>query len=189
MSAAPPPSIGDGDKAEYVLSREEHILPKTRKEVVARIETLLGQGGVQKLIVEVGRPMQLFRLVHKDEYTSPPPELPADDVWNQLRNGKLEDLDAKSSLSPHQLLFFAFDQVVKLRLKPLQFFIADEKLVRRWLKLEENYALRQMFGVDVSMVKEVPRDCVVLAAGSHDALNPDVYGVRIPVDLPKKETA
>lgn len=181
-----PLALGDSEQQEFTLSREEHQLPKTRKEIIARIETLLGAGGVQRLVIELGRPIKVDRLVAKDSLGPTPEELP-DDLWNQIHNNEMSELKAFGTWSAFQMLFFAFHEMSQKRLKPAKLFVPNLPLVRQWLKVDANFSLEQVFGVDVMARAELPADCVVLAAISFDEENNDTYAIRIPVDLPKEK--
>lgn len=184
----PPPSIGDGDRAEYRLLKEEYPLPATRREVVAAVETILNAGMVQKLVVEVTQPIKVFRLVHKDELqSSPPQDLPADDLWGRVRNGRMEELATLKTWGAFQVLFEAFATVTHFKMKPARIFVPSLGQLREWLGIDKTVPLSQLYCVDIEVAKGMPQDCCILAAVSYDEANSDALGLRIPIDLPKKE--
>ena len=181
--AARPPSLGDGQKADYVLSRMEVALPPNRREIVATVERLLNEGGVQKLVVEVNRPIQVTRLV--DASTSlPPEETPPDDFWGLVRNGRMEELKAGTELDPYRLLFTAFQSISLRKLKSKVLFIHSFAQLRSWLRVDANYPVDQVFGVDTAPNSDIPEDAVILAGTSYDELDAtNTIGIRIPVDM------
>lgn len=191
MPSSAPPGLGDVKGGEFLLRPEEHPLPQGRKELLARIETLLSEGGVQKLIIELGRPIKLFRLIPKDELLSPPPQAPDDDLWIRLHNSLLEETVAVTGVAPNVIgptaLFFGFDEVRKRGMRPAALFVPSMALFRTWMGLSKGYQVDQVFGVPVSAPPDMPGDAVVLAAVSYDELNPEAYGIRIPMDLPKEK--
>lgn len=177
-----PPSIGDGEKPNYVLSRSEVSLPPNRKEVVATVERLLNEGGIQKLVIEVGRPIQVTRLVDSATY-APPEEAPPDDFWGQVRNGRMEELRAASNDS-YRLLFQAFQLLTTRKLKPKILFIHSYARLRAWLQVDSIFPVDVVFGVETALQQDIPEDAVILAGVSYDELDTtNTIGIRIPVDV------
>ena len=183
MSVPRPPSIGDGDKAEYVLSRVEVSLPSTRREVIATVERLLNEGGVQKLVVEVGRPIQVTRLVDKGSML-PPEEAPPDDFWNQIRNGRMEEMNYLSNKDGLYHLFHASQVITTRKLKPKVLFIHDWTQLRTWLGVDDMFPVDMIFGIEAAVHKDIPEDAVILAGTSYDETDvANTLGIRIPVEL------
>lgn len=184
-----PPSIGDTEKAEYVLSRTEVPLPGTRREVVATVERLLNEGGVQKLVVEVGRPIQVSRLVDKSSYL-PPQETPPDDFWGLVRNGRIEELAVKSAWGDdaYKVLFHSFAAIATRKLKPKVLFVHHYDQLRKWLGVDDIFPVEQIFGIEVALQRDVPEDAVILAATSYDeADTTNTLGIRIPVEIAERK--
>jgi hypothetical protein len=183
MSAPRPPSIGDGEKAEYALSRVEVTLPSTRREVIATVERLLNEGGVQKLVVEVGRPIQVTRLVDKSSML-PPEEAPPDDFWNQVRNGRMEEMQLLSNKDGLRHLFHAFQLITARKLRPKVLFIHDWTQLRNWLGVDDMFPVDVVFGIDAMIQKDIPEDAVILTGTSYDETDiTNTIGIRIPVEL------
>jgi hypothetical protein len=188
---ASPPGLGDTKTPEFQLRTEEHALPLGgRKELIARIETLLTAGGVQKLVVERDRPIKLWRLVPKNELDQAPPELPADDLWNRLHNGEMQEMETISGAAPGVVgpvaLLHAFHLVQKRSMRPAVLFTPALKTLRRWCGLPKDFDVSTLFGVEVAAQADLPTDASILVATSFDELNYDVFGIRIPMDLPKE---
>jgi hypothetical protein len=180
---AKPPSIGDGDKTEYALSRLEVALPTSRREVIATVERLLNEGGVQKLVVEVGRPIQVTRLVDKGSML-PPEEAPPDDFWNQVRNGRMEEMKYLPNKDGLHHLFHASQIITTRKLRPRVLFIHDWTQLRAWLSVDDMFPVDMLFGIEASIQKDIPEDAVILAGTSYDEADvTNTLGIRIPVEL------
>jgi len=192
MPARSPPSLGDGSHTEFSLARFEVPLPESRKEKVAAFESILNQGGVQKVVFEVGKPILVSRLVNKDDLSSPPPEAPFDDLWKQIRNTTIEEfiMNAHANGDPFRVLFHGFSELNRKRLKVACLYCHDYQQLRRWLSLPElSVPLDYVFGVGTSAQSDVPEDAVVLVGLPHDDNLDGVCGLRLPVDLPRPKRA
>lgn len=172
--------LGDS-KASYVLTRFEVPLPASRKEKVATFEAILGQGGVQKVVFEVEKPILVSRLVNTDDMVNPPTEVPSDDLWGRVRNSKIEELHFPDQSNSFHLLFYGFHMLSQNHLKPVRIFCRSLDTFWKWLNLPYP-ELASAFGVDVSVHQDVPEDGVILVGESIDDV---VYALRVPLDLPR----
>lgn len=177
-----PPSLGDNARQELVLTRFEVPLPAGRKDIVSAFEGILNKGGVQKITVEVGRPIQVSRLVNKDS-ADIPIEAPPDDFWNQVRNGRLEEMKLKS-FDSYELLFHACAWMTSRKLKPRILFCHDNKQLRQWLKVDDGlFPVDYVFGIETARQPDVPEDAVILAGTGFDETDvASTLGIRIPVE-------
>lgn len=177
------PSLGDVEKRDLVLTRSEVELPATRREIVAAFESILNQGGVQKVVVEIGRPISVSRLVDRESALAPP-ELPPDDFWNQVRNGRMEEMTLFEKRDGFYHLFAAFSLVTIRKLRPRMLFCHDVAGVRSWLNLPDNHPMDWVFGIELTAKQDVPDDAVILAATPYDETDvQNTLGIRIPVDV------
>jgi hypothetical protein len=177
-----PPSLGDVDKPELVLARLEVPLPETRRDIVMTFESILNQGGVQKVVVEVGKPIQVSKLVNKNGMEAPL-EAPEDDFWNQVRNGRMEELEEPGA-NGYETLFLAFSSLTIRRLKPKIVFCHDFSQLRRWLKLDDIYPVDFLFGIEAVEQIDIPEDAVIVAGTGQDESDPaSTVGIRVPVDM------
>lgn len=160
----------------------EVALPPTRRDIVATVERLLNEGGVQKLVVEVNRPIQVTRLV--DVSTAlPPEETPPDDLWGQIRNGRMEEMKPKPGMDAYRLLFSAFQSITTRKLKPKILFAHSAAQLRAWLGVDGMFPIDMIFGIETATQPGIPEDAVILAGTSYDELDPtNTLGIRIPVD-------
>lgn len=191
MAAPRPAALGDPEPSSYVLTRYEEPLPKGRKELLARIENILQRGGVQKLVVELGRPIQVSQMV--DASQAPPPvEVPPDDLWARAYNNEMFVLDHDMMVrdqKPYVQLFQAFHELYVRKLKPKMFYCVDHKRVRDWLGHGPLFKVDQLFGVEVVPTAEMPEDGLLLVGVSYDELDPGVQGILIRMDIPEARKA
>jgi hypothetical protein len=178
-----PPSLGDENKVNLALRREEHELPSgDRRILLSKIESILNQGGVQRLLLQVGKPIQVDRLVRAEELPSPPEELPPDDLLMAVRNGKMVELEVRPDWDACRILFQAFQELAKERLKAQRIYLSNFEQVQSWMKLGRSEDLSQLFGVRTTLSSHIPVDAIVLAATAYDDDPATAFGIRIPVD-------
>ena len=177
-----PLSLGDVDKPELVLARLEVPLPTTRRDIVMAFESILNQGGVQKVVVEIGKAIQISKLVNKNGLEAPI-EAPQDDFWNQVRNGRMEELEEPGTTG-YETLFLAFSSLTIRRLRPKVIFCHNYAQLRRWLKLDDIYPVDFLFGLETTEQQDVPEDAVIIAGTGADETDPaNTIGIRVPVDI------
>jgi hypothetical protein len=177
-----PPSLGDVEKPELMLTRFEVPLPSTRREIVAAFESILNQGGVQKVVVEVKRPIQVSKFVDKNGMEAPV-DAPQDDFWNQVRNGRMEEFRAGTT-NPYELVFNAFSSMTTRKLRPKILYYHNETQLRAWLGLSELFPIDFAFGIETAKQADIPEDAVVLAGTGLDETDPtNTLGIRIPVEV------
>lgn len=181
------PSLGDSPQPDLVLSRYSEPLPGSRREIVAKFESILNRGGIQKVTVSVGKPIEVVQLVDKATM-APPVDMPSDDLWDVVRNAGLEELKVKNAYGipdGYELLFHAFAELEKRKLKPKMLFVQDLSVLRTWLRLPTNFPVAAVYGVETAKQANAPEDAVILMGvpfDEEDLLSS--LGLRIPVDLP-----
>lgn len=182
-----PQSLGDVPKPDLVLARFKEPLPSGRREIVAKFEGILNRGGVQKVTVELGKPIEIVQFVDKSTMT-PPLETPSEDLWDLVRNTALEELRVANSYAlpdAYELLFHAFAALDKRRMKARMLFVHDYKLLRAWLRLDDGVKVPTVYGVETAVQAGAPEDAVILVGLPLDESNvQDALGLRIPADLP-----
>lgn len=180
-----PTQLGELEKPDLQLVRYEEELPRSRKELVAKFQTILERGRVQKVVVELGKPIQVSQLVDKSMMANPPVEDVADDVWSQLRNGEMDELQLpKIEPEPDgfEVLYYAFAELTKKKRKPIMVFCHDLGQVRAWLHLPAG-PLESLYGIELTINSDVPEDAVILAGIAHDENPLTTTGLRVPVDI------
>jgi hypothetical protein len=185
MATARPPSIGD-EKPELVLVRDSKPLPKSRTDILAEVSHIFALGGVQRVIIEVGKPLFFDRLVPKSEVAEDETteEIPADavDLYGAMRNNELLNFELKyGSMSGQEALFKAWRLLSSRKLAAKGFLVSDFPALREWLDLGEEDSVDDIFGVPVFKHAEIPADVIILVAV--DAADPEDVKLSLRITL------
>jgi hypothetical protein len=157
-----PPSLGDEKKQSLKLIHEEFPLASPRKALVQQFEAILNQGGVQKVVVEVGKPLKVSRYTASDDVG--PLEMKSNDLFANARNAEMQELDSAGLDSFHEYIFRAFGIITQKRLVARAFLVSNLNLLRANLDVDKFWDLSQLCGVDVMPADEVPQDVLLLTA-------------------------
>jgi hypothetical protein len=169
-------------------------LPSGRKEIVAAIERALNLGGVIRLLLEYNKPLKVWRNVRKDEMPEAPEELVDSDILSAARNAEMEDLAIRQSygkeiekLSGLEVLLHAFSTLSRRKLKPRALMIHLPGELRAWLKVDANFDVSELFGVEVITHKQVPDNVALLVATTWDDPDTVVYSLRLEMFTSKEK--
>jgi hypothetical protein len=177
--ATRPASIGDS-KTPLKRIQEVFDLPDTRAGVVAKFERILESGGVQKIVIELGHPIRVERLVKASD--APDVEELRDDDWlNAVRNGELQEFDP-AGVSPYVYLFRAFHLLSQKRLKARIILIHSTKELKEWMGLDSFIDVRELFGVEVLEHPDVPDQTAILISSNPDETDVPVFSLRLVFD-------
>lgn len=178
-----PPSLGDEKKQSLKLIHEEFPMASPRKALVQQFEAILNQGGVQKVTVEVGKPLKVSRYTAQDQVG--PLEMKSNDLYASARNGEIQEFDSTALDSFHEYVFRAFGLLTQKRLTPRAFLVSNIPLLRGNLDVDKFWDLSQLCGVDVMQVDEIPKDVLLLTAS--EAGEDDIkLSLRMLMDERKK---
>src|SRR5512146_1009928 len=177
---AQPPSLGDETFGGYVRARFSVPFPGGRTEVIRTISEILGQGGVQKITVEVGQPVVYEKLVKDDGTLEDVQAVDAEDLFGAVRNSEIVDFQFRGE-SSYETLFNAFAHVSQRKLAPKAFLIHRWTQLRNWLGADVEEKPIELFGLEGHVHEEVPEDVLLLVAASK--VEPDVVelSLRIPM--------
>jgi hypothetical protein len=185
--ASKPAGLGD---VKVALKRVQDTfdLPDNRQGIVARFESILGMGGVQKVVVELGHPIKVDRLVKAGEGQGEAKELPDDDLMNAVRNGELVDFP-QSIPNQFAYLFQAFYMLGQKRLRPRTFIVHSLDELKKWLQLDAFMDVRELYGVEVIAHPEVPDYTGLLVASNPDESDAGTFALRLTLELPKEKSS
>lgn len=173
------PSLGDNPEIATKLVHEEFPLPKGRAPLVAALERILTGGGVQKMVVELGKPIKVFRRVPASlPGEEVPAELYEDDMMAAVMNVEMEELTFTEKLDKFQYLFRAFNILTNKHLVPKAALVNQLKQVRLWLGSE---SMTELFGVPLYQHKEVPDGVLLLVGAKAD--EPDVLEHSLKMEM------
>lgn len=179
-----PVSLGD-DVQEYAVVSESHPLPTGRRNLVTTIEALLARGGVQKLTVELGKPIRVRRSVPKTEKVDLPDDLIDDDIYAAARNSEMLVLDLPDGAHPLWALWEGFNLVSTKNLKPRAILVSTKKDLSDWLGRDVSTS-RELFGAELIPNKNIPNDALLLVASDQLDSENIVLSIRIALDSRRK---
>ena len=177
-------SLGDEPLEARRRVVERHDLPQGRDNIIAKIRAILGSGGVQKVTVEIGKPLKVERLV-KAEETGLVEELIDDDLMNAARNGQMIDMPQPKGVSPHEYLFITFLVLEKKDLKAKAFLVHTKTELKKWFKLNADY--NELFGVEVHTHPDIPEGTALLICSNPDLPVEIITSYRLTLDTPKEK--
>ena len=179
-------SLGDSTFSDLIRVRATRPLPKSRPEIVAEVGRILEMGMVQKVVVEVGKPIFFERMARNfdDAELEVPEPLEAGDIYGAMRNNELLDFPAAGlpSAPSHGSLFRAFRLLASRKLVAKAFIVSNFVLLGNWLGLGELDAVDELYGVPVYRHEEVPPDVLILVAVDSADLEEVKLSLRIPMD-------
>lgn len=184
MAGNVPPSLGDNvEEHKFRLVRETYELPKQRKDIVSKFEQVLNQGGVQKIVVQLGKPILVDRLAKAVEDSNVPFELSEDDLWLAARNAPIGVPTFNEN--PTEYLFSVFDMLAEKGAQPRAFYVDKVKTLQIWLK--RNPLSDTVCCVEVRETGEMPQDAGLLIGVDPNEPDQVMYSVRFEISMPKKK--
>lgn len=183
MASPRPPSIGDAGAERYSLVKEEYPLPKSRQEILTAVGRILNLGGVQRLAIRIGEPIQVYRAVSANgEVPTTLEELEAEDLYSQVRNSPMEAFEFKvKDQSSFELLFVAFQTLAARGLAAKSFMTRDPKLLKAWLGLGALDSVATVYGVPCMTHADIPEDILLLVATSPES--PDSVALTLRLEM------
>lgn len=182
-------SLGDEEKPEYILVKDQVPLPKGRNEKIEAFRGILQLGGVQKVVLEVGKPITFFRVMQEDKEAEIPPANAFDPIelvrLGDVANVEVPELESLTSEIPLTVLFHAFNQIILHGAVPGFFVASSPKILAKWLS--KLLSKDTLFGLEIKKSFTIPDDAVFLAGVSAEDTDVVRYTVRIPLDLPKEK--
>lgn len=194
MPAQKPPSLSDlsDNDPKYVLISDTVLLPNSRKEIIDSFQQILSLGGVQKVMIEIGRPIQFTRLVRED-LIAPEARLTEEDPLDAVRAGEVEEFHLSGELltdreiSPLEILFHAFTQLDEQHYEPKMVVVGSWAAFRAWLTMPLTANLNKMFGVKVVRSATAPDDAVFISGAMPAEPDRIAYTLKIDLELPKEK--
>lgn len=176
------PSLGDSPSVPMVKIHETFPLPKSRKELVTAFEHILNLGAVSKVVVELGSPIKVTRLVKTPtESDEVPEELQDDDIVSAARNAEMEDFFI-ADLLPANYLLQAFHVLSKKKLKAKTMVVNNLQALRSWLELGKGFDVSEIFGVGTVSHKEIPDGVLLLVASPADDVDLVSFSLRLEME-------
>lgn len=174
--------MGIGEEAPASLKRVQQTfpMPKTRPEVVQAVGAILALGRVQKLTVELGKPIKAVRLLSEEEIAKTP-GVTEGDLYDDVVNGELAEL-ASDTLNPRERIAAAFDLITNKGLQPVHILAIDPLNVRRALGMVDTPPY--LFGVPILAIPDLPEEIVLIAAAHKEDPEGVVYTLKVDILTP-----
>lgn len=180
------PSLGDSPSISMMKVQETFPLPKSRKEIVTAFEHILNLGAVHKVVVELGSPIKVTRLVKPPtESEEVPEELQDDDVVSAARNAEMDDFFL-DGLGPTDYLLRAFFALSERKLRAKSIVVNNLPALRSWLGLAKGFDVSEVFGVGTVAHKEIPDGVLLLVASPVDDVDLVAFSLRL--EMVEKKT-
>ncbi len=173
------PALGDAPDITSKLVREEFPLPRGRSPLIAAVERILSGGGVQKLVIEMGKPIKVLRRVRAElPGEEAPEELYEDDMMAAVMNTEIQDFIFTEQLSPYEYLFRAFGSLSRKHLIP-RCILGNLNQLKTWLHVDE---LTEIYGVEIRQHKEIPDGVMLLVGAKADEPDIIVHSLRLDMN-------
>lgn len=181
MSNAPP-SIGDQKK--FFKINQQFDLPQDREAIIQRFKSILGLGGVQKVVIELGHPIKVERLVKSKEEV--PQEMIEDSEFAIAMNSEIKEIPSLG-LTPFEQLFAVFQHISAKRLKPRSFIVSNVDRLKKWLGIPPLVVVEELFCIRLVVDDQVPDDVLLIIAEDADSpWETPRISYRIPMDSNKE---
>ena len=172
-----PKPVGLGEeKADLVLVREEVPRPPGRQDLLKTISAVLGMGAVQKLVLDISKPIQYWRLVPKPpDMPEVPEEVVEEDLYKLARAAEVEEFVPVVAESRLKYLGDAINELTDRGLQPKAFIVKSRASFCTWAGWSSR---KTILGLDVVSSGELPEDAVLLVGA-----NEDVIGLSLRLEL------
>lgn len=168
------------------LITEEEPLPTTREGLVKLFSSILSRGGVQKVIVEVGKKIKISRVVPNDGIPDVPEEIKASDTVSAARNSEMVELVLEGKKSPFEILYMCFSLISLKRYSPHSVLVKSFSDLGKWLSDKSITQDSEVFGIPIICNPEIPDDVILVAACKFDEPGDIVFSVKTLMEVPSE---
>lgn len=180
-----PRGLGEGASGTFVLERQLVPLPADRQELIKTFSDIVNAGGVMRVLVQVGQPIEVQRYVRVAQEAPQLEEDPSDDLLDRVRNGEMRELKEDERLPAGTLLLLAFHELDKEELNAAALYVRSRVALKKWLGVGQAFNASRVYGIPVHENKDLPEDAVILVGSSDE----NVLGIRVPVPEAQRATA
>lgn len=178
------PALGDS-KSKLQRIRQAFDLPLDRDSILKRFQSILELGGVQKVVVEIGHPIKVERLIKPGDES--PQELPEESDFGLAMGAEVVELLMEEKQDPFSYLFTAFQLVSGKKSRPRSLLVSDSKILKKWLSVPGMVVLTEVYGVPVKVEPQVPSDVALLVAEDTEDEGTGVFSIRLVMDFQKEK--
>ncbi|TXH09036.1 MAG: hypothetical protein E6R04_09145 [Spirochaetes bacterium] len=178
------PAIGDS-RSKLQRIRQLFDLPLDRDSILKRFQSILELGGVQKVVVEIGHPIKVERLIRPGDES--PQELPEESDFGLAMSSEVVEHLMEADQNAFSYLFSAFQFISGRKSRPRSILVADMKALKKWLSVPSMVVLSEVFGVPVRVETQVPEDVLLLIAEDVESEGGGVFSIRLVMDFQKEK--
>lgn len=155
--------------SKFKTVREEYALPDTQEGIVNLVQSALSAGAVEKLVVELGKPVFVYRMVEVGPYDEPEVELDA-----AIRASGYIEYYNPNEASPYEILADMITTIKQQGLEPFAFVTGpDGGMLDNWLGTVERGmptvdVSRQVLGVPLHRIPSFPEESLLLCGTDKD---------------------
>lgn len=164
-----------------VLRRETHPLPKTSVGIANLVQESLQQGGwVERIVIQNGQPIQVYRYVDKGVF-----EEDDVDLQGALRNCEIDESEVV--FPPWEMIGRMMQDIRTEGLWPVAWVVGSSTdLLSEWLGLRIS---SHLLGVPVQSDNSLPNETLILAGARNSEAQPRdvVAGFKIVMEKPREE--
>lgn len=153
--------LGDAPPTGYRLVRERHELPPSRDLVIKLLTDILAKN-VQKVVVEVRKPIEVLRLAKEVEVGPLIEDVPAGDLYGMVRNSPISDVVFDPTAPILQRLMEVFERIRGAGLEPVGCLGGDSKTVTAWFGYTKT-DLTAIMGIPLVFHHDIPDDVLTIA--------------------------
>ena len=183
-----PVSIGDEteEKKFKLVTQQVPMPPGGRKGLISLIERIVSAGGVQKLTVQVGKPLSVTKAVQSDAVPDLPEATLDDDLASAARNAPMEEFLFEDGLNPFEYLFRVFHRLSAERAVGKALMVPQKKQLADWLGQKPN-VVDEVFGIPVLEHKSIPDGAALLIGAFADDMESVKISLRLDITARRKK--
>lgn len=169
------------NKSDLALQREEYPEPNSKKGVVSLVDEILKiQGGVERIILERGQPVRVWRWTEKNDLFEESPTLEGALAHAEI----IEYVNPDESKTAPEELFHVMSVLKNEAHKPVCWATGRNQtgLLRKWLRVDEQgvpFDQSELLGIPIEHLKSLPEDTLLLCGARH--YNADTHEVTIAI--------
>ena len=173
------------NKSEPKTRVEKYPLPPTVDGICDLVREILSPGLVQRLEIEVSKPVRVVRVVEEEEAGLLEEDV---DLDGRLRNIEMIEYTSEGA-GPFQTVFDMMHIIQEARLHPVCWATgASEPFLSEWFELAARgmpTRIKTLNGLPIKQLKSLPEDTLILCGSGYPSAEPSelTLAVKVAVEL------
>jgi len=169
-------------RSDVRVKREEHPLPRTPEAISSLVDSIVRGGSVQKIIIENGRPVRVYRnVVTEDEFEEQDMDIDA-----ALRNAPMFEHSGEGR--PLRILFELTQGLTEEKQRPVCFVSGQNSkgIVYQWLGIEKKSLVignEELFGIPLIRIRSLPEETLILCGSPYADAEPKDITLALKVTM------